>query len=111
MVSTNWPSISSNCTLPVEEGGFDGDVFYIDTEDTLGQKNHQSARGLDLDPDQVLSRIHVARAYNSAHKCSWLMKSRMSKGLNVKMIIVDSLTSHLEPNSLEEACWQTDNKN
>ena len=27
--------LAVNCTLPVEEGGLDGDVFYIDTEDTF----------------------------------------------------------------------------
>ena len=26
---------SVNCTMPIEDGGFDGDVFYIDTEDTF----------------------------------------------------------------------------
>ena len=55
----------------------------------------QMARGHGLDPDYVLSRIHVARAYNSAHQMLLADEiKRMSKGLNVKMIIVDSLTSH-----------------
>ena len=88
--------LAVNCTLPVEEGGFDGDVFYIDTEDTFRpERITQMARGLDLDPEQVLARIHVARAYNSAHQMLLVDEiKRMSKGLNVKMIIVDSLTSH-----------------
>ena len=84
-----------NCTLPVDQGGLD-DVFYIDTEDTFRpERITQMARGHGLDPDYVLSRIHVARAYNSAHQMLPLDEiKRMSKGLNVKMIIVDSLTSH-----------------
>ena len=88
--------LAVNCTLPLEEGGFDGDVIYIDTEDTFRpERITQMARGLDLDPDQVLARIHVARAYNSAHQMLLVDEiKRMSKGLNVKMIIVDSLTSH-----------------
>jgi DNA repair protein RadA len=88
--------LAVNCTLPMEEGGFDGDVFYIDTEDTFRpERITQMARGHGLDPDQVLSRIHVARAYNSAHQMLLVDEiKRMSKGLNVKMIIVDSLTSH-----------------
>jgi DNA repair protein RadA len=88
--------LAVNCTLPMEEGGFDGDVFYIDTEDTFRpERISQMARGHGLDPDQVLSRIHVARAYNSAHQMLLVDEiKRMSKGLNVKMIIVDSLTSH-----------------
>ena len=88
--------LAVNCTLPLEEGGFDGDVFYIDTEDTFRpERITQMARGHGLDPEQVLSRIHVARAYNSAHQMLLVDEiKRMSKGLNVKMNIVDSLTSH-----------------
>ena len=88
--------LAVNCTLPLEEGGCDGDVFYIDTEDTFRpERITQMARGHGLDPEQVLSRIHVARAYNSAHQMLLVDEiKRMSKGLNVKMIIVDSLTSH-----------------
>ena len=88
--------LAVNCTLPLEEGGFDGDVFYIDTEDTFRpERITQMARGHGLDPEQVMSRIHVARAYNSAHQMLLVDEiKRMSKGLNVKMIIVDSLTSH-----------------
>jgi len=88
--------LAVNCTLPVEEGGLDGDVFYIDTEDTFRpERITQMARGYGLDPDKVLARIHVARAYNSDHQMLLAEEiKRMSKGLNVKMIIVDSLTSH-----------------
>jgi DNA repair protein RadA len=88
--------LAVNCTLPMSEGGFDGDVFYIDTEDTFRpERITQMARGHGLDPDAVLARIHVARAYNSAHQMLLVDEiKRMSKGLNVKMIIVDSLTSH-----------------
>ena len=88
--------LAVNCTLPLEEGGFDGDVFYIDTEDTFRpERITQMARGQGLDPDQVLARIHVARAYNSAHQMLLVDEiKRVGKGLNVKMIIVDSLTSH-----------------
>ena len=88
--------LAVNCTLPLEEGGFDGDIFYIDTEDTFRpERITQMARGHGLDPEQVLSRIHAARAYNSAHQMLLVDEiKRMSKGLNVKMIIVDSLTSH-----------------
>lgn len=88
--------LAVNCTMPVADGGFDGDVFYIDTEDTFRpERITQMARGHGLDPDAVLGRIHVARAYNSAHQMLLADEiKRMSTGLNVKMIIVDSLTSH-----------------
>ena len=88
--------LAVNCTMPVEQGGFDGDVFYIDTEDTFRpERITQMARGHGLDPEAVLERIHVARAYNSAHQMLLAEEiKRMSRGVNVKMIIVDSLTSH-----------------
>ena len=88
--------LAVNCTMPVEEGGLDGDIFYIDTEDTFRpERITQMARGHGLDPELVLQRIHVARAYNSAHQMLLVDEiKRMSKGLNVRMVIVDSLTSH-----------------
>tara|TARA_B100001996_G_scaffold70371_1_gene51523 strand:+ start:1217 stop:2260 length:1044 start_codon:yes stop_codon:yes gene_type:complete len=88
--------LAVNCTMPVDQGGLDGDVFYIDTEDTFRpERITQMARGHGLDPEEVLERIHVARAYNSAHQMLLAEEiKRMSRGTNVKMIIVDSLTSH-----------------
>ena len=89
--------LAVNCTLPIDQGGFEGDVFYIDTEDTFRpERIMQMSRGLlDLDPDEVLKRIHVARAYNSDHQMLLVDEvKRMSKGMNVKLIIVDSLTGH-----------------
>jgi len=88
--------LAVNTILPTSQGGLNGEVFYIDTEDTFRpERITQMARGQGLDPDQVLGRIHVARAYNSAHQMLLVDEiKRMSKGLNVKMIIVDSLTSH-----------------
>lgn len=88
--------LAVNCTMPIEEGGFDGDIFYIDTEDTFRpERITQMARGRGLDPEAVLERIHVARAYNSAHQMLLAEEiKRMSRGRNIKMIIVDSLTSH-----------------
>ncbi|MDP6010156.1 MAG: DNA repair and recombination protein RadA [Candidatus Poseidoniaceae archaeon] len=88
--------LAVNCSLPIAEGGLDGDVFYIDTEDTFRpERITQMARGQGLDPAEVLKRIHVARAYNSAHQMLLVDEiKRLSAGLNVKMIIVDSLTSH-----------------
>ena len=88
--------LAVNCTMPLEEGGFDGDIFYIDTEDTFRpERITQMARGHGLDPDEVLARIHVARAYNSAHQMLLVDEiKKMSKNFNVKLIIVDSLTSH-----------------
>ena len=88
--------LAVNTILPIAQGGFDGEVFYIDTEDTFRpERIAQMAEGAGLDPSAVLDRIHVARAYNSAHQMLLVDEiKRMSKTIDVKMVIVDSLTSH-----------------
>ena len=51
---------------PKEEGGLDGGVLYIDTEHTFRPERIVSiAKSKGLDPEKVLDRIIVARAYNS----------------------------------------------
>jgi DNA repair protein RadA len=88
--------LAVNTILPIEQGGFDGEVFYIDTEDTFRpERIAQMARGVGLEPEMILERIHVARAYNSAHQMLLVDEiKRMSKNIDVRLIIVDSLTSH-----------------
>ena len=88
--------LAVNTILPPSQGGFDGEVFYIDTEDTFRpERIAQMAEGVGLDPNAVLDRIHVARAYNSAHQMLLVDEiKRMSKNIDVKLVIVDSLTSH-----------------
>ncbi len=82
--------------LPVEEGGLDGDVIIIDTENTFRpERITQMAEALDLDPTKVLKRIHVARAFNSHHQMLLADKAKeTAEDLNVRLLIVDSLTSH-----------------
>ncbi|MDP6099323.1 MAG: DNA repair and recombination protein RadA [Candidatus Thalassarchaeaceae archaeon] len=88
--------LAVNTLLPVEEGGLGGEVFYIDTEDTFRpERISQMARGIGMEPEAALERIHVARAYNSAHQMLLVDEiKRMSRNIEVKLIIVDSLTSH-----------------
>ena len=83
-------------SLPTEQGGLGGEVFYIDTEDTFRpERITQMAEGMGLDPSEVLERIHVARAYNSAHQMLLVDEiQRMGRSIDVRLIIVDSLTSH-----------------
>ncbi|MBL7056384.1 DNA repair and recombination protein RadA, partial [Candidatus Woesearchaeota archaeon] len=76
----------------------DAAVVYIDTENTFRpERIIQLAKGADLDPDDVLKKIRVAKAYNSDHqmllteKVEDLMKN---EGLDVKLVIIDSLTAH-----------------
>ncbi len=73
-------------------------VVYIDTENTFRpERIRQFAEGQNLDPDEVLKKIKVARAYNSDHQMLLAEKAEdliKKQGLKVKLVIVDSLTSH-----------------
>jgi len=82
--------------LPKEKGGLDGHAFYIDTENTFRpERIKQMAEGYELDPEDVLAKIYVARAYNSSHQMLLVDKVReLSKDLSARLLVVDSLTAH-----------------
>ena len=88
--------LAVNTILPLSQGGLNGEVFYIDTEDTFRpERIAQMAEAVGMDPQDALDRIHVARAYNSAHQMLLVDEiKRMAKSIDVKLVIVDSLTSH-----------------
>jgi DNA repair protein RadA len=72
-------------------------AVYVDTESTFRpERIVQFAKGAGLDPDSVLKNIKVARAYNSDHQMLLAEKIEdlIKNGLNVKLIVVDSLTAH-----------------
>jgi len=55
----------------------------------------QMAKHVGLDPDEACERIIYAEAYNSDHQVLLLEKAdRVIKENNVRLIIIDSLTSH-----------------
>jgi len=76
----------------------DAAVVFIDTESTFRpERIMQIAQGAGLDPQKVLRNIKVARAYNSDHQMLLAEKVEdliKKQGLNVKLVIVDSLTAH-----------------
>ena len=77
---------------PKEEGGLDGTVLYIDTENTFRPERIVSiAKAFGMDPEKALDKIIVARAYNSAHQQLILEEaSQLIRENNVKLLIVDS---------------------
>ncbi len=85
-----------NVQLPEEKGGLGSHVFYIDTENTFRpDRIKQMAEAYELDADEVLSKIHVARAYNSSHQMLLVDKvNELSKEFPARLLVVDSLTSH-----------------
>jgi DNA repair protein RadA len=85
-----------NVQLPKEQGGMDKGAYFIDTENTFRpERIVQMAEALELDPDEVLENIHVARAYNSSHQMLLVEKViEMAKEQPGGLLIVDSLTAH-----------------
>jgi len=82
--------------LPKEEGGVEGRVAYIDTEHTFRpERIIQMAEHMGKDASQILRSIWVGRARNSDHQMELVSKvGEMAKEWNVRLLVVDSLTSY-----------------
>jgi DNA repair protein RadA len=83
--------------LTPEKGGLNGECVFIDTENTFRpERIEQIAEGFQIDVEEVLEKIHIARAFNSAHQM--LMAEKVNEliqtGTNIRLVIVDSLTAH-----------------
>ena len=85
-----------NVQLPPERGGLGSGALYIDTENTFRtQRIVQMAGHLGLDPDEVAKNIIFAEAYTSDHQMFLVDNAdKVVKENNIRLIIVDSLTSH-----------------
>jgi DNA repair protein RadA len=88
--------LAVNVQLPKKKGGLNSNCLFIDTENTFRPNRIiELAKAMDLKEKEVLKNIFVARAYNSDHQMFLIEKaSEMIEENNVKLIIVDSLTSH-----------------
>ncbi|RLG20151.1 DNA repair and recombination protein RadA [Candidatus Micrarchaeota archaeon] len=87
--------LAVNVQKPAGEGGLGGNVLYVDTEGTFRpERIRQIAEGAGMDADEVLRNIHVARAVNSDHQIVLVDKAdEVVKEKNVKLVVIDSLTS------------------
>jgi DNA repair protein RadA len=85
-----------NVQLPPEQGGLGGAALYIDTENTFRtERIFQMAQNVGLDPEEVIKKIIFAEAYTSDHQMFLLENAdKVIKENGVRLIIVDSLTSH-----------------
>jgi len=88
--------LSVDVQLPIDQGGLCGGALYIDTEQTFRPEwIVRMANHLGLDPDKTMKNITYAEAYNSDHQILLLEKAdELIKERNLRLIIVDSLTSH-----------------
>ena len=90
-------TLAVNTQFPVEKGGANGKVVFIDTEGTFRpERIKQIAENVGANPEQVLKNILVARAFNSDHQILLIEKvtEMVKNGEPIKLVIVDSLTAH-----------------
>ena len=81
--------------LSPKDGGLEGSACYIDTEGTFRpERIVHMCEHFGVDSKVILDNMSVARAYNSDHQMLLAEQSeKLVKG-NIKLLIVDSLTSH-----------------
>jgi DNA repair protein RadA len=89
-------TLAVTAQLSTEQGGLDGNIIFIDTEGTFSpERVYQIASERQLDPQDILDGIVLARAYNSDHQC--LLIDHLFQKCpeeNVKLVVVDSMISH-----------------
>lgn len=92
-------TLTVNAMLPVDQGGLDGGVLYIDTENTFkAERIIPIAEAKGLDPVKVLDNIFHAKAYNFAHQILLLEQAgEMILKDNIKLIIIDSIVGNSRP--------------
>jgi DNA repair protein RadA len=86
--------LAVNVQIPVEKGGLNRGCIFIDTENTFRpERIKDMSEALGLRFEDVMSRIFVARAYNSDHQVLLAEKANelMAKK-NIGLVVVDSLT-------------------
>ena len=83
------------CQLPRENGGGAGKALYIDTEGTFRpEKLKPIAERFGLDPEEVVSNVLYARAYNSDHQNKLLLQAcALMSESKFALLIVDSATN------------------
>lgn len=88
--------LAVNVQLPEEKGGLNGSALYIDTENTFRPEwIVRIASTLKLDPVQAAKNIIYSEAFNSDHQTLLLEKAdKVIQDNKIKLIIIDSLTSH-----------------
>ncbi|MFH1751920.1 MAG: DNA repair and recombination protein RadA [archaeon] len=87
--------LSVMAQLPEDKGGLNGNVLYIDSENSFRpERIIQISVAQGLEPEEVLKNIFVARAYNADHQMLLAEKAvEIVKEKNIKLVVVDSLTA------------------
>lgn len=85
--------LAVTCQLPLNKGGVEGKVLFIDTETTFTPSViRANAERFGLDADAVLGNIIYAKAFNADHQTSLIKQAQVACiEHDVKLIIVDSV--------------------
>lgn len=89
--------LSVNVLLPTEKGGLNGEVVFIDTENTLRpERLMQMAKAAGVEEKTVLKKVITARAFNSDHQMLLVeqVENLINEGHKIRLIVVDSVTAH-----------------
>jgi len=81
---------------PIESGGLDSGVIYIDTEGTFRpERLEQIATARGLDHSHVLKSVAVCKVYNSSH-LELVVKDlgKYVSDFNAKLVIIDGIIVH-----------------
>ena len=88
-------TICATARQPVEEGGLNSGVIYIDTEGTFRpERVEQIAKARGLDASYILKSVAVCKVYNSSHL--ELIVKELGKYIDdfkAKLVIIDSIIS------------------
>jgi len=87
--------LAVNVQASKKEGGLEGGVVFIDTENTfVPERVVQMIQAKGKNPEEILQNIFVARAFNSDHQMLLVERAEeLVKKHKVRLIVVDSLTS------------------
>ncbi len=87
-----------NAQLPVENGGLEGKVYFLDTEGTFSVKRvleMSIANPVNKDPHEYLKNIFVARAFNAEHQIQLINDAdKLLKEENIRLLVIDSVAAH-----------------
>jgi len=100
--------LAVNTMLPVEKGGLDGYVLWVDTERTFRPESRfaemvrgvEKIHGIKMDVDECIDHLIIATPMSVAEQVKVVEQSfeiardMAKEGKHIRMIIVDSLTSN-----------------
>ena len=88
-------TLCATARQPIELGGLDSGVIYIDTEGTFRpERLEQIARARGLDHRHILKSVAVCKVYNSSH-LELIVKDlgKYVNDFNAKLVIIDGIIS------------------